>query len=94
MNWVAVAAIASCLTLLSVLVGGGIMWGGMKEQVAGLTKGADSHGKEIEALDGRVNSLDVEVGRLREWKDGYNAAARVSGRTAEFRAADAAAGRG
>ncbi len=83
MNWVAVAAVASCLTLLAVLVGGGVMWGTLTEKVAGLTKRADSHGKEIALLDGRVNTMDVEIAKLKEWKSGYNAAARVGGKTAE-----------
>jgi hypothetical protein len=44
----------------------------------------DSHKAEIADIDHRLNTHDIELGRLKEWKDGYNAAARVSGRTADL----------
>lgn len=83
MNWAAISAIISAVTLLTVAIGGGVMWGTLTEKVAGLTKRADGHKTEIASLDQRVNNHDVQIGRLQEWKDGYNAAARVGGRTAE-----------
>lgn len=83
MNWPAVAAAFSALTFVIVLIGGGVLWGTLTEKVSGLSKRADSHGKELAMLDRRVNGLDVEVAKLQEWKAGYNAAARVGGKTAE-----------
>lgn len=83
MNWAAVSAVISGITLLLVAVGGGVMWGTLTEKVSGLSKRADSHKAEIGAIDARLNNHDVQIGRLQEWKDGYNAAARVGGRTAE-----------
>jgi len=82
-NWSVVAAVCSVITLLCVLIGGGVLWGTLTEKVAGLTKRADSHKAELAVIDTRLNVHDVEIGRLKEWKSGYNAAARISGRTAE-----------
>lgn len=79
MNWPAVAAVFSCLTFVVVLIGGGVLWGSLTEKVAGLTRQSESHGDEIETLDRRVNGLDIEVAKLQEWKEGYNAASRVGG---------------
>ena len=83
MNWAAVSAVISAITLLLVAVGGGVMWGTLTEKVAGQTKRLDSHKQELGAIDARLNNHDVQIGRLEEWKSGYNAAARVSGRTPE-----------
>lgn len=85
MNSSEVSAAASIFTAVLVLVGGGVMWGTLTEKVKGLTKRADSHKAEITSLDARVNGHDVEIGRLKEWKDGYNAAARVGGHTPEVK---------
>ena len=83
MNWAEVSAVASLCTLILVLVGGGVMWGTLTEKVAGLTKRADSHKQELAVLDTRVNGHDIEIAKLTQWKDGYNAAAAVGRHTAE-----------
>ena len=82
-NWGAVSAIISAITLIGVVGVGGIMWGGLTEKVSGLGRRADSHKAEIAVIDERLNSHDVQLGRLEEWKSGYNAAARVGGHTPE-----------
>jgi hypothetical protein len=83
MNWPEVSTIISALTLLIVLVGGGVLWGALTEKVSGHTKRLDSHGGQIGALDVRVNGHDVEIAKLVEWKAGYNAAASVGRHTPE-----------
>ena len=83
MNWSEISAVASIGSFFLVLAGGAVLWGKMTERVSGLTKRVDSHKGELAALDGRVNAHDVQIGRLEEWKSGFNAAARVSGRTPE-----------
>ncbi len=83
MNWPAISAIVSVLTLLIVSIGWGVLWGTLTEKVAGNTKRLDSHKAELADVDTRLNKHDVQIGRLEEWKSGYNAAARVGGRTAE-----------
>lgn len=84
MNWAAVGAVVSVITLLLLLIGGGVMWGKFTERVDGQSKRLDSHKAAIAVIEERLNDVDVQVGRLQEWKDGFNAAARVSGRTAEI----------
>ena len=82
-NWAAVSAIISAVTLIGVVGVGGVMWGGLTEKVSGLWKRVDSHKAEIASLDSRLNTHDVQLGRLEEWKSGYNAAARIGGHTPE-----------
>lgn len=82
-NWGAVSAIISAITLIGVVGVGGVMWGGLTEKVSGLGRRADSHKAEIAVIDERLNSHDVQLGRLEEWKSGYNAAARIGGHTPE-----------
>ena len=82
-NWAAVSAIISAITLIGVVGVGGIMWGSLTEKVSGLVRRSDSHKAEIAVIDERLNSHDVKLGRLEEWKSGYNAAARVGGHTPE-----------
>ena len=79
MNWAAISAIISAITLIGVVGVGGVMWGSLTEKVSGHTKRLDDHKTQIAAIDKHLNSQDIEIGRLQEWKDGYNAAARVSG---------------
>jgi hypothetical protein len=55
----------------------------LTEKVAGQTKRLDGHKTEIVQLGERLNSHDMQIARLEEWKSGFNAAARVSGRTPE-----------
>jgi hypothetical protein len=83
MNWAAVSAVISAVTLLLVLVGGGVLWGALTEKVAGHTERLDSHKAEIGVIDGRLNVHDVEIAKLVEWKNGYNAAALVGRHTPE-----------
>ena len=82
-NWAAASAIISAITLIGVVGVGGVMWGSLTEKVSGLVKRADSHKAEIAVIDERLNSHDIQLGRLEEWKSGYNAAARVGGHTPE-----------
>jgi hypothetical protein len=82
--WIAITAVTSVLTLLVVLVGGGVMWGSLTEKVSSLTKRAETCEAWHQGHDVRLNSHDVALAKLQEWKDGYNAAARVAGRTAEL----------
>jgi uncharacterized protein with ACT and thioredoxin-like domain len=81
--WIAVTAITSILTLLVIVIGGGVMWGRITEKVSGLTKRADSHRAELQSHDVRLNTHDVAIGRLEEWKAGYNAAVHAGGRSTE-----------
>lgn len=83
MNWSAISAIISSLTLIGVVGIGGVMWGRLTERVTGHNKRLDEHKAQLALHDSHFNILDSEIARLQEWKSGYNAAARISGRTAE-----------
>jgi len=84
MNWAAVSAIISCITLIGGVGVSGVLWGKLTEKVAGTEKRIDGHKSELLAVDLRLNAHDVQIGRLEEWKAGYNAAARVGGKTPEI----------
>jgi hypothetical protein len=79
MDWAAVSAVVSGITLVGTVGVGGIMWGTMSEKVSGHTKRLDNNATEHERFDSRLTSHDVTLGRLQEWKDGYNAAVRTGG---------------
>ena len=79
MNWSAVSAIISLLSLIGVVGVGGVLWGRMTERVNGLTKRADDHKATLKEVSERLTEHDVQIGMLRQWKEGFNAAARVSG---------------
>jgi hypothetical protein len=84
MNWAAVSAIISALTLIGVVGVGGVMWGSLTEKVSGLSKRADGHKVEIAEHALHLSQHDVQLGRLEEWKSGYNAAARIGSHTPEI----------
>jgi hypothetical protein len=84
MNWAAVAAVISAITLLVLLLGGAVLWGKITERVDGLVLRANSHKQEIAAVTLRTNEHDVRIGKLEEWKSGFNAAARIGGHTPEM----------
>lgn len=78
MNWPMFSAVVSLLTLLCVVGPGLVIWGKLTERVSGHTKRLDDHKTQLATQNMHLGLLDTEVGRLQEWKDGYNAAARVS----------------
>jgi len=77
MNWAAAAAIISGITLLLVLFGGAVLWGKLTEKVEGHDRRLDSHKAEIFEINNRLIAHDVDIGRLKEWKDGFNAGVGV-----------------
>lgn len=77
MNWSAVAAVISCVTLLIVLLGGAHFSGKIVEKVK-------ADGEAIEDLDERVSKhsahlgrVDVALAKLEEYQKGFNAAAAM-----------------
>ena len=83
-NWAAVSAVVSTITLVGVVGIGGMMWGSLTEKVAGIIKRVDSHKSEIAEIDGRLNSHDIQIGKLEEWKAGYNAAVQMGRHVTEI----------
>jgi hypothetical protein len=76
-NWAAVSAIVSVITLIGVVGVGGVMWGTMSEKVAFTLKGLDDNKMEHDQFTVKLSEHEVQLGRLKEWKDGYNAAIRT-----------------
>lgn len=79
MNWGAISVGISALTLLATVIAASYTHGKLTQRVE--QNSADiSDISEIQADHGkRLNEHDVALGRLKEWKEGFNAASRVSG---------------
>jgi len=58
-------------------------WGTMTEKISGQTRRIDEHRDSLATQEQRLNAHDIQLGRLEEWKAGYNAAARIGGHTPE-----------
>ena len=83
-DWSAVSAIVSGLTLVGTVGVGGVMWGSLTEKVSGQTKRLDDHKLTLAKHDTHLSEHDVQLGRLEEWKQGYNAAAQIGRHTPEI----------
>ena len=81
MNWAEVSGVTSVAMLIIVLIGGGVMWGQLKQMVADLGEKFLGHDGEIKSQAVRLSGIEIDVATLNGWKDGYESAARVSGRT-------------
>jgi hypothetical protein len=79
MNWSAIAAVVSIVTLV-VLVFGIVYAGGkMAQRIDDNVNDLRDHKLRLDGHDIRHISHEVEIAKLVEWKNGYNAAAAVSG---------------
>jgi hypothetical protein len=76
MNWSAMAAIVASLTLLTVLLGGGFIYGRLTQEVKGNSATIEDHHLQLEKHEARISQHAVDLGRLHEWKDGFNAGSR------------------
>lgn len=79
MDWGAIAVAISALTFIATIVGASYTHGKLTQRV-------DQNGEDIDSLldvqrdhGEKLAGHDVAIGRLNEWKEGFNAAARVSG---------------
>jgi len=84
MNWSALSAIISGVTLFGTVGMGGIMWGSLTERVKNLTTSHEDNRTSLADHEQRLKDAEVKVGRLQEWKEGYNAAAQVGQRVREI----------
>lgn len=80
MNWAEVGGITSIAMLLIVIIGGGVMWGQLKQTVSDLADKFVGHDTDIKTHGSRVSAVEIDVANLKGWKDGYESAARVSTR--------------
>jgi hypothetical protein len=84
MNWAALAAVASICGFLGTLGVGIFIYGKMAQKVEDNETSIRAQGVRLDSHDVKLNDHDVSLGRLHEWKDGFNAGARKLG-TAEAR---------
>lgn len=79
MNWTVVAAVSSMFGVLCTVIGVAYISGRVTKQVESNTLDISKHDVRLDGHDDKLNEHDVELGKLHEWKNGYNAAARISG---------------
>jgi len=87
MNWAAIAAVISSLTLLATLLVAPYVYGKLTQQTADNNKRLDGHDarfiRQELVLDEHREILSVHgsgIEGLKQWRDGYNAATkRVEG---------------
>jgi hypothetical protein len=78
--WAAVfAGLTFVLTLFGVVFLGGKLTQKVDENTDGLRDLRADHSERLNGVETRVNSHEVSIGRLHEWKDGFNAGARKIG---------------
>lgn len=80
MNWTELGGLASVVMLVIVLIGGGVMWGQLKQMVSDLAEKFLGHDNEIKSHGDRLGGVEIDVATLKGWKDGYESAARVATR--------------
>lgn len=64
MNWSAIAAIVSCLTLLATPITAAYFYGKTSQKV-------DANERGLQELEGRVNEHDRTLGQLEGWRKSF-----------------------
>jgi hypothetical protein len=82
MNWAAIAAFCSLFGVLATLTGIAFTTGRLTEKLKENREKIDTHASLLGEHSITLTEHEVALGRLNEWKDGYNAAARISGAAA------------
>jgi len=77
MNWAAVSAVVSVITLVGVFGVGGVMWGRLTQTVSDLADHVNEHGDDLKVHGTRLNGVEIDVATLKGWKDGFNSAASI-----------------
>jgi hypothetical protein len=79
MNWAALAAITSALGVLASFAVAAYVYGALTQQVKDGKEKAGEHSVTLKEHADKLEDHSEKIGRLQEWKNGFNAAARVSG---------------
>jgi hypothetical protein len=74
MNWAALSAIVSAITLIGVFGVGGVMWGKLTQTVTDLANNQCEQAGDLKMHGVRLNGVEIDVATLKGWKDGYNTA--------------------
>jgi hypothetical protein len=78
-NWAAIAAICSLLGALVTIASIAFVAGRLREKQEEHGERIGEHAELLKSHASTLTDHEVQLGRLNEWKDGYNAAARVTG---------------
>lgn len=78
MNWQMVAAIASILGVLTTITGVAFVSGRLTQQISDNRKLLDEHDQTLTSHAERISDHDIELAKLNEWRNGYNAAAAIA----------------
>jgi len=78
MNWGAAAVVLSFATLLATIIGAAYTHGKLTQRVDQSEEKIKGHDEILRGHDERLADHDVALGRFSEWKEGFNAASRVS----------------
>jgi hypothetical protein len=78
-NWAALAAVCSLAGILVTIASVAFAAGRFREKLGEHGERLGEHTDLLKTHSDTLTDHEVQLGRLNEWKDGYNAAARVSG---------------
>lgn len=78
MSWDAVAATASTAGVVVTVLVGVYNSGKVRQKLDDNNRRTSENTRKLEDHEGRIRRHDVKIGKFEEWKDGYNAASRVS----------------
>jgi threonine dehydratase len=78
-NWAAIAAITSLFGVLATIIGTAYTAGQMREKIKNNSDRLDVHDDRLDKHAAKLEEHGENIGRLQEWRSGFNAAARVSG---------------
>jgi len=78
-NWAALGAIASIIGVATSLLVAAYVYGKLSQQVKDGRDRTDDHSDLLKVHGEKLESHGNKIGRLEEWKSGFNAAARVAG---------------
>lgn len=79
MNWAAIAVVLSSLTFVATVIGAAYTHGKLTQRVDQNAQDLNDHEERLTEHATQLGAHAVALGRLSEWKDGFNAASRVSG---------------
>lgn len=79
MNWAALAAFGSLFGVIASALTAAFVYGKLTAEVTNNKADTRAHSETLEKHAEKLEDHGEKIGRLQEWKNGFNAAARVSG---------------
>jgi hypothetical protein len=79
MHWDAIAAACSMFGILATIIGVAYTSGRMTEKLRESREKIEEHSIALKEHAGRLDEHALSIDRLQQWREGFNAAANVSG---------------